>query len=362
MSVDRTTLPGMTPDLLALLTSQCDVVTSAQAELHGLNRDARRALTRAGTLRVVRRGVYTLTDRWQSADDRGRVRICLAGALAVRGWSPVEKEHRYVGGLRTAAYLHELPFAPDRVDVDALADAHFSRVLSPEAAFVQAEIAGIRRGEGPRHIDLVSSDRCGRTYRNGVDVRPATLPPAHIVLNLGVPVTSLARTAVDLMREGTFGDAAIAADGALRVGIERAELGDVARFCSTWANGTQAVAAVEFGNALAESPAESLARVVCVHPDVPVPELQVDLYDEFGWIARVDLFFRRFRVVLEVDGLIKTTDPWCGDAAEALRRQEAREARLKRAGWLVLRVTWHELTTDPAGFLRRLLSAFAHSN
>ena len=79
------------------------------------------------------------------------------------------------------------------------------------------------------------------------------------------------------------------------------------------------------------------------------------------WLARVDLMFRQFRVIVEFDGRIKYSDPWCGDVHEALRLQHEREARLRAAGWTVIRTTWEELTTDPAGFICRLLVAFARA-
>jgi very-short-patch-repair endonuclease len=188
------------------------------------------------------------------------------------------------------------------------------------------------------------------------------LPPEHIAIDLGVPITSAARTTVDLMREGTITDALIAADGALHLGVTHEELEHVVAFCSSWVGGHQATEVLNFADGRAESAAESLARWVCAQDEkLPPAELQVELYDAFGLIGRVDLFFRAFRVILEVDGYIKYTDPWCGDAEEALRQQHAREARLRTAGWTVVRTTWEELTTDPLGLIRRLLAAIATS-
>lgn len=353
----------MTPELISLSDTQAGVFSAGQADVLNLKRDARRTLVQSGALREVRRGIYTLPARWDAEDFRGRHRIALAGALLIRGWSPTETSHRYVGGLRTAAFLLDLPVQPDAAIVAALNQEHDTRHLSREGAALRAEVAQIRRGEGPQRIDLVSADRCRRTYGHGVNVRPATLPPEHVVLIQGVPITSMARTAVDLMREGTKADAVIAADGALHLGLERDDLERMAQFCSGWSNGQQALDAAAFANGLAESAAESLARFVCAQEkECPTPELQVKFFDEYGLIGIVDMFFRCFRTVLEVDGLIKLTDPWCGDAEEALRRQRTREERLRRAGWKVVRTTWEELTTDPAGFLRRLFATFAASN
>jgi very-short-patch-repair endonuclease len=337
------------------------VAGTAQTEAVGLTRSQRRTLLKSGALKALRGGVVTSGERWDAADFTGRHRLHLAGVLLLRGWRPDAAPHKFVGGLRTAAFLHGLPFQPEATAVEAWKQERGGKNLSPEAYAVLAEVKQIRRGEGPRHIDLVSPNR-RRTYENWVRTRPAALPADHVVLNEGVPVTSMARTAVDLMRDGTPADAWIAADGALHLGVRRAELDEVAAFCAGWANIHQALDAIAAGNRLAESPAESLARFVCAqHIEVPKPQLQVELYDALGLIGRVDLFFRCYRVVLEVDGFIKYTDPWCGDAREALRLQHEREARLRRAGWIVIRTTWEELTTDPDGFIRRLLAAFAQA-
>jgi hypothetical protein len=350
----------MTPELIALAERQALVFSAAQAQRAGFTSHHRRQLVRSGVFHELRRGIYALDSHWAAADDRGRHRIALAGALLIRKWTPDESEHRYVGGLRTAAFLLGLPFQPDADVVSAIRQTTDFRDLTPEAKALVREVSRIRRGKGPSHIDLVSADRCRRTSRHGVHVRPAALPDAHIVLDNRVPITSIARTTADLMREGTEIDALIAADGALHRGVPRAELEWVVRFCATWSNGRQALVALAFANGLAESAAESLARWVCAQERrIPRPELQVELFDEFGLIGRVDLLFRSLRVALEVDGYIKYTDPWCGDAIEALRLQHERESRLRAAGWTVVRTTWDELINNPAGFLRRLLAAFA---
>jgi hypothetical protein len=354
-------LRAMTPEFVELLDSQYGVVRASQCAAVGVTRHERRTLLKKGILLELRGGVVTTRQRWDAADARGQHRLHLAGVLILRSWRPETTTHNFVGGLRTAAFLHGLPFQPEAAAVEAWKHDRQRTDLTPEAWAVLKEVEQIRRDEGPRHIDLVSTGR-RRTYENRVCTRPAALQPAHIVLSEGVPITSIARTAVDLMREGTPADALIASDGALRLGISRTELEEIAAFCAGWSNIHQAIDAIAAGNGLAESPAESLARFTCAqHSEVPEAELQVELFDALGLIGRVDLFFRRFRVVLEVDGLIKYTDPWCGDAREALRLQHEREARLRRAGWIVLRTTWEELTTDPDGFIHRLLAAFAQA-
>ena len=352
----------MTPELDRLMDAQAGVATARQADCFLANREARRTLMKSGVLRELRHGALTSGVRWNAADHRGRHRLHLAGALLLRNWSPDAARHRYVGSHRTAAFLLDLRFEPDPTAVAMARREHNLQNVSAEGAELLAEIAQIRRGEGPRNVDVIDGDRRRRTYGHHAHVRPATLPPEHVVLDHGVPITTMARTAVDLMRDGTRSDALIVADGALFAGVELAELREMAEFSARWANGLQALETLALADGRAESAAESLARFVCLEAaEIPEPEVQVDLYDAFGHIARVDLLFRRFRVVLEVDGLIKVTDPWCGDPEEAIRRQIARENRLRRAGWTVIRTTWEELVNYPNALLSRLLAAFAQA-
>ena len=69
-----------------------------------------------------------------------------------------------------------------------------------------------------------------------------------------------------------------------------------------------------------------------LHDDgFPEPELQVDIG---GY--RVDMLFRRQRLILEIDGLAKYTD------AES-RREKRRERRLRARGYRVERLTWDDI-------------------
>lgn len=68
---------------------------------------------------------------------------------------------------------------------------------------------------------------------------------------------------------------------------------------------------------------------------------------------RVDLLWRRWRLVLEVDGRLKYT-------GDELWREKRRELRLTRLGYRVERVTWADVVHDwtrCADRLRALLAA-----
>ena len=334
----------MNPALALIALEQGGVFTSEQAAATGLDRDTRRALTNDGTFRVVRRNILTSGIYWDEVDERERHRIEIAAALLARRWLPgSDAAPTLAGGRMSAGFLHQLPLPSDpRADERA-------RWGTEELRFWE------RR---PTHVDLISGDRQRRAYRAGVEVRPAALPPEHVTLSGVVPISSLPRTAVDLMREATRGESVMVADATLRMGIDREELEAMAEYCHGWPNAVQARQAVDLADPRAEAPGESLARVLCIDHGFG-PEPQVELFDAFGKIARVDLLLRAFRIVLEVDGHVKLLDPWCGDPREALRRQEARERRLREAGWIVIRTTWEELVHYPEALVERIRSSIS---
>jgi hypothetical protein len=322
-----------------LMHRQGGVFTTDQAFACGMDRIARVTRLRRGELVQVRRGIYTSGAEWTAADPRTRHRIAVAAALLARGWDAGATSPPLVAGFRSAAWLWRLPL---RQGFDQLRSAAEPGSVPPVA------------------IDLVSGNRCKRTYRAGVEVRPAALPAEHIERIESVPVTSMPRTAVDLMRDLPFGDGVILADAVLRAGTAHCELLALARECAGWPGGQSARTASEFADGRAESPAESLARALCKQFDLPLPELQVDLSDARGLIGRVDLLFRGQRTILEVDGEVKYTDSWT-NAGSVLWREKQREDRLRDAGWEVVRVTWAQLVRDPGDMVRRLQAAFARA-
>jgi very-short-patch-repair endonuclease len=87
---------------------------------------------------------------------------------------------------------------------------------------------------------------------------------------------------------------------------------------------------------------------------LPFPDRQVSFRDEGGFVGRVDFFFEKARVVVEVDS-----------RAYHVRRREweadlRRRNRLTAEGYRVLHVTHERLMSDPGGLereLRKLLAA-----
>lgn len=321
-------------------SAQCGVFTAAQARACGYDEDEISALLHRGEWWRVRRGLYSGAPR-TGLDSRARHRLEVAAALVAHD-SPLGRGLEGLGatvpplvaGHRSAGVLWNLPL--------------------PREPSKPARRAGAR--SRPPSVSLVSPGRVRRTSQFGVAILPAALPLDHAAVLDGLPVTSRARTAVDLARRTGRWEAVAVADATLRAGTSPDELNAVAASCALWPGGRTAVRAAAFADARAESVAESRARVLCADLDLPTPDLQVDLGDVEGWIARVDLYFRQYWTALDVDGKVKYTDPY-GPAEDVIWKEKLRQERLRRAGIQVVRLLWTALE-NPQLVRRMIHDAF----
>jgi hypothetical protein len=90
--------------------------------------------------------------------------------------------------------------------------------------------------------------------------------------------------------------------------------------------------------------------------NLPHPELNVWLPSDEGWVE-VDCLWRAAGLIVELDGRAYH------DSALAFEADRARDRALIAAGWRVIRVTWRQLTREPAALaadLRSVLLARAH--
>ena len=195
------------------------------------------------------------------------------------------------------------------------------------------------------------------TGRAGVRVHLAALPASHVTTRGGVPVTSVARTVVDLARTSTFRSGVVAADSALRSKLTtKAELGTVLADCARWPGLTRARQVVQFSDARSESALESLSRVVFDEQGIPPPELQEWVGgDDEGVVGRADFLWQRFGTIGEADGALKYADPQRAIA------QLRRDARLRAAGFQVVHFTWDDIVRTPGQVAASLRAAFGRS-
>jgi hypothetical protein len=185
----------------------------------------------------------------------------------------------------------------------------------------------------------------------------APLPEEDLVVVDGVRVTSVARTVVDCARVLAFPDAVVIADAALQRKLVVPEALDaVAARQAGWPGAPAARRVVRFADGLAESPGESLSRVVFVELELPTPELQVHLQGGSGTTYRTDFYWEKYRTVGDFDGAVKYRG---ADGANAVVAEKIREDDLRDAGNEVFRWVWSELYQQREALRRRALRTFA---
>jgi len=232
---------------------------------------------------------------------------------------------------------------------------HYDHVLRAAAAVAHNEPAcavshqsaallhNIDMIAGPvTEVTITTWDGGRRGHRHGVHTYSNGLPGSHITRKFGLPVTTAARTVVDLARTLPYAQGVVAADSALHQRLTTAvELWHLAAEIRLRRGGDRANRVASFADALAESPLESLARVIFDEAGLPPPELQVPIASaDNRFIGRVDFLWRKHKLIVEVDGAAKYDE----DPRRA-RAQLWRDKALRRADYEVLHFDWREVTT-----------------
>ncbi|HEY0871407.1 MAG TPA: DUF559 domain-containing protein [Acidothermaceae bacterium] len=171
----------------------------------------------------------------------------------------------------------------------------------------------------------------------------------------GLPVTTAGRLFSDLA--ATFSRPSLLAIGdAILRGRHAtvAELRNVLESRVGRRGSRRAIALLPLLNAAAESPMESVVRLLLFDGGLAVPEVNANIYDTLGrFLARADLLFRAARVIVEYDGDQHRT------SREQFARDVARGSELAAAGYLVLRFTAAAVYGRPAYVLATVRAALA---
>ncbi len=103
-----------------------------------------------------------------------------------------------------------------------------------------------------------------------------------------------------------------------------------------------------------ESPAESLSYAIFVDADMVLPECNVWVVGRGRGGVRADFVWREYRLVGEVDGRVKYTDPAWRPADDVLVDEKNRQLRIEEAGYVVVRWTGAEAVYRPGVVLDRI--------
>jgi len=102
-----------------------------------------------------------------------------------------------------------------------------------------------------------------------------------------------------------------------------------------------------------DSPMETDVRLMLMFAHLPAPEVNVDIVDHEGrFVARGDLVFRRYRLIVEYDGWQHERD------ARQRQHDHLRRERLESLGWRLVVVTVADLR-DRASVVRRVHRALS---
>ncbi len=282
---------------------QDNVVTITQIRECGLSHDALKWRLHNGLIQRLHTGVYLIGPAPPSFHARAR-----AAALAVAPHSAVS--------MRSAAA--RLGFAPEPA--------------------------------GPIHVTVSGRDV---RSRSGIIVHRSRLTSAEVWMVDGVPVTSPARTLADLAAtepvaevEQLLIDARVAR--VVRDAELWAELGRTSRMPGRAR--LRELLRDESEEGYSRSRAERRMRSLIRDADLPRPEFNARVR---GFM--VDCLWARLRVVGEVD-----SESFHGHR-DAFHEDRRRDQVLAAAGFIVIRITWRQLTSEPLAVAVRLGQALARA-
>ncbi|MBJ8340568.1 DUF559 domain-containing protein [Antrihabitans sp. YC3-6] len=231
------------------------------------------------------------------------------------------------------------------VTVDALVRAHAAAIWAGDDGILAGLSAAAIHGalwidpNAPAEVFRTGSRRPPpRTIVHG-----DALEPDEFGLYAGRLASKPARTAYDLGRRLPL-DSAIATIDALcrATGLQPDEITAVAERHPGTRGIVSLRAAIELVDAGAESPQETRTRLLLVRAGLPRPTTQIPIVDECGRVvARADLGWERWRVLVEYDGIQHWTDE------EQRAWDHERSELLERLGWKVIHVSSKRLRLRP---------------
>lgn len=206
---------------------------------------------------------------------------------------------------------------------------------------------------GPAHITIPRPTR--RPHHRRLVLHTARLPDPDVVEIDGLPVTSVARTLVDLCRLLPRTPAVWAVEQALRRSLVTVDELVASSFRLDRTPGiVQARERLVSADPRSESPLETAARLRLSDAGIPPSDLQIPVALDGGSMAYLDMGYQRERIGIELDGRE------VHEAPAAVFRDRRRQNAVVAEGWQLLRFTWFDVVHDADRFVaevRRNLKA-----
>ena len=302
--------PRLDPELVATARGQHGMLTTAQATEAGLSAPMLVALVKAGVLRHPGRGLYAVESLVDPQPEGWHRQMCVGALL-------VYPDAMLAG--TSAVLAHGIPVWGAPLAVPS--------ILRP-----------VKRAGGMGALWV----RPTRGEPVTTDWGPASDPAAALVQH------ALDRGIVP---------GVVSADAALRGGlVSGPALAAAAEAVATWPHASRAASMLRLVDGRRESVGESRCGVALAMAGI-VATPQVTISDERGgFVARVDFLVDGTKLVVEFDGKVKYAS---GDAG-VLWDEKRREDRLRRLGYVVVRITWAQLER-PGGVAAAVRSALRGS-
>jgi hypothetical protein len=222
----------------------------------------------------------------------------------------------------------------------------------------QATVAGMSAAalHGSLWIDAhlpAELNRRSRDKAEGILLHSDELGDDEICVLKSIPATTPARTAFDIGRCGRLRTAVIRIDALMRAtDLKPADVQLLIDRHRGSRGLVQLRRVLRLADGGAESPRETITRLVLVQSGLPPLRTQIEVFDEAGhFVARLDMGWTQWRVAVEFDGAQHWTDP----------RQRTRDidriAELEALGWRIIRVSGDMLRTRPFTVVARARAA-----
>ncbi|MBG6238949.1 uncharacterized protein YjeT (DUF2065 family) [Mycetocola sp. CAN_C7] len=298
------------------------------------------------------RGPFTVADALSLGVTRGR----LGAADLMKPFAGIRMPTRSPLAPPQSLTDWMIVFSRHREENLALCTAY--RLRMPGGAFYCGPTAALLQGiplpyrvSSDRRLHIGLPDDCRAVQVIGAIGHSYTIDPRQVIAGDAGWMTSPERTWCDLARELRLPDLVAAGDYLIRRDDPLTSIGRLADAVAAQ-KGQRGVKnlrlALPLLNDRAESPKESILRIELVFAGLPEPEVNVDVFDASGrFIARADLLYRQYGLILEYEGLQHLLDP------DQWQRDIERVRNLEDAGWRVIRVTQADLK-DPRNLIARI--------
>jgi very-short-patch-repair endonuclease len=270
------------------------------------------------------------------------------GQLVALGFSAKAIEHRVRGGLLHR--VHRGVFAVGHVSLPEAASHAAALLYAGENAVLSHESAAAVWGltSSPSFVALTMIGRHARRQPNLHVHEVSVLDIRDVGLRHGLPVTAPARTLIDCATSPHIDRMLNEARALKRVSDTEIQEA-IARCPGRKGTGPmRRLLAAEQAPGYTQSEAERRLKRVIKDAGIEWPVFNQPL---LGY--RPDALWPRQKVILEVDGY------GFHGHRQAFERDRARDARLIAAGYVVIRVTWRQLTEKPSAVAATIAATLA---